>query len=166
MKTLILVRHAKSSRDDPTLPDRQRPLEARGERDAATMSKRLSRRHAKPELIVSSPAVRALATAKLIAKGLDCKREAIVANDRLYTATATAVIEVIEQLDDTLERVMLVGHNPEFADLAHHFTSTIADMPTCAVVTFTFDVQTWSGIARAKPVAVDFDSPKQVAGDR
>ncbi len=73
MKTLHLLRHAWSSRDDASLPDRERPLEARGERDAARMSKRWSQRIEKPELILSSPAVRALATARIIARGNYCE---------------------------------------------------------------------------------------------
>ena len=164
MKTVFLIRHAKSSWDDTTLPDRDRPLDARGERDVAMMSKRLSRRHAKPDLIMSSPAVRALATAQVIAKGLDYKLKGIAVNDRLYAATADALIAVIEELDDKFERVMLVGHNPEFTDFAHHFSSEITHMPTCAIAVFTFDAKTWSGIGQAKPVRTDFDSPKQSSG--
>lgn len=163
MKTLFLIRHAKSSWDHTTLPDRDRPLEARGERDVAKMSKRLSQRHATPDLIMSSPAVRALATAKAIAKGLGYKLKGVVVNDRLYAATADALIAVIEELDDKLERVMLVGHNPEFTALAHHFCSEIAHMPTCAIAEFTFEANTWAGIGQDKPVRADFDSPKQTS---
>lgn len=160
MKTLYLVRHAKSSRDDPTLPDRDRPLEARGERDAAMMSKRWSHRHTQLDLILSSPAARALATAKAIAGGLDYKVKDIVVNDRLYAATADDLIAVIEELDDKLERVMLVGHNPGFTDLACRFSSKITHMPTCARAEFTFDVKAWSGIGQARPARAAFDSPK------
>ena len=161
MKTLCLVRHAKSSRVDSTLPDRDRPLEARGERDAARMGNRLSQRQAKPDLIMSSPALRALATAKVIAEGCDDKIKAITVDHRLYATTADALIAVIEGLDDKVERVMLVGHNPEFTDLAHHFSREITHMPTCAVAVFAFDATTWAGIGRAEPVRTDFDSPNQ-----
>lgn len=157
MKTLFLIRHAKSSWDDTTLPDRDRPLDARGERDVAKISKRLSQRHATPDLIMSSPAVRAVATAKAIAKGLRYKLKDIVVNDRLYAATADALIAVIEELDDKLERLMLVGHNPEFTDLARHFSSEITHMPTCAIAVFTFDTNTWSGIGEANLLETAFD---------
>ena len=164
MKTLFLVRHAKSSWDDPTLPDRERSLEARGERDAAKMSKRLAQRHEKPDLIMSSPAVRALATANIIAEGLDYKLKGIEVNDRLYAATADALIALIEELDDKLKRVMLVGHNPEFTALAHHFSSEVTHMPTCAVAVFEFAAKTWSGIGQVRPVSTNFDTLKRSSG--
>lgn len=160
MKTLFLVRHAKSSWDDPTLADRSRPLAARGERDVATMSQRLSQRHVRPDLIVSSPAVRALSTAKVIAKALDYKAKDIVVDARLYAATADVLIAVIEALDVTVDCVVLVGHNPEFSELAHHFSSEISGMPTCAVAEFEFKAKTWKGIGRTRPVSSAFDSPK------
>jgi phosphohistidine phosphatase len=161
MKTLYLLRHAKASWDDMTLPDRDRPLEARGERDAARMSKRWSQRHRKPDLITSSPAARALATAKIVAEGLGYKLKNIMVNDRLYAATMDALITVIRALDDKLECVMLVGHNPGFTELAHHFDSGITHMPTCAIAEFTFDAKSWSGIGQARPARTIFDSPKQ-----
>ena len=75
MKTLFLVRHAKSSRDDPSLPDRDRPLDDRGKRDAPTMGKRLAKRDVKPDLLLSSPALRALTTAQLMAEEVGYKRK-------------------------------------------------------------------------------------------
>lgn len=160
MKTLLLIRHAKSSWDDPTLPDRSRPLAKRGERDAATMGKRLSQRHVRPDVILSSPAVRALDTARLIAKALHYKPKDIVVDARLYASSPDALIEVIEGLDVTVECVMLVGHNPAFTELAHHFSSGVADMPTCAVVRFEFKAKTWKGLGLQRPVSCEFDFPK------
>lgn len=161
MKTLYLLRHAKSNWDDTSLPDRERPLEPRGERDAAKMSKRWSQRHVKPDLIMSSPAARALATANVIAQGLDDQAKNIAVNDRLYAATVGALLAIIEALDDTLDRVMLVGHNPGFTELAHHFDSKITHMPTCALADFRFEAESWASIGRARPVNTIFDSPKQ-----
>src|SRR5437899_10475758 len=88
MKTLFLVRHAKSSWDDTALPDKDRPLNDRGKRDAPKMGERLAKRDVKPDLILSSPARRALTTAEIIAKKLDYKRKDIVADDRLYAGEA------------------------------------------------------------------------------
>lgn len=161
MKTLYLLRHAKSSWDDASLSDRDRPLDARGERDAAKMGKRWSHLHVKPDLIVSSPAARALATAKLVAAGLGCKSRTFAVDERLYAATVDDLINVIEALDDPLERVMLVGHNPGFAELAHHFDSGIEHMPTCALAVFMFQATSWAGIGQARPSRTIFDSPKQ-----
>lgn len=160
MKTLYLLRHAKSDWNDSSLADRERPLTARGERDAAKMSKRWLRRHATPELIVSSPAVRALATAKAIARGLDSDFERVVIIDRLYAAPAHALVGVIEGFDDNLERVLLVGHNPGLTDLAHLFSTQITHMPTCALAEFRFNSKTWSGIGQTWPARVAFESPK------
>jgi phosphohistidine phosphatase len=88
MKTLFLIRHAKSSWGDTALPDKDRPLDDRGKRDAPKMGKRLAKRDVKPDLILSSPAMRALATAEIIAKKLDYKLEDILVDDRLYASEA------------------------------------------------------------------------------
>ncbi len=161
MKTLYLLRHAKSSWDDASLPDRNRPLDARGERDAARMSKRWSQRIEKPALIMSSPAARAFATATVVARGLDYKTNDIAIDERLYAATEVNLLAVIEALDNKLDRVMLVGHNPGFVDLAHHFDSGVTHMPTCALVEFRFDASSWGGIGRARALCTIVDSPKQ-----
>jgi phosphohistidine phosphatase len=161
MKTLFLIRHAKSSWDDTALPDRDRPLADRGKRDVAKMGKRLAERDVKPDLIMSSPAMRALATAEVIAKMLDCKRKDIVVNDRLYSGQADDLLDVIQELGDKLEHVMLVGHNPELTELAHHLSSEITHMPTCAIAEFTFDAKSGSDIGKAKPAQVALDYPKK-----
>ena len=161
MKTLLLVRHAKSSRDDPALPDKERPLNARGERDAPEMGGRLAKRNVKPDLILSSPASRALKTAEIIAEKLDYKIKDIVVDDRLYAVGADDLLDVILELDDTLERVMVFGHNPEMTELAHRLSSKITDMPTCAVAEFTFDAKSWSNVGTDKPATVALDYPKR-----
>jgi phosphohistidine phosphatase len=161
MKTLFLVRHAKSSRDDPSLPDRDRPLDDRGRQDAPKMGKRLAKRDVKPDLLLSSPALRALTTAQLIAEEIGYKRKDIVVDDRLYASSADDLLAVIRALDKKLNRVMLFGHNPEFADLAHRLSSEIIDMPTSAVVEFDFDTKAWSDVGEVKPEKVVFDCPKR-----
>ena len=161
MKTLFLVRHAKSSRDDPAMPDKDRPLNDRGKRDAPKMGERLAKRDVKPNLILSSPATRALKTAEIIAKKLDYKLKNIVVDDRLYAVAADDLLDVIRNLDDKLERVMVFGHNPELTELAHRLSSKITHMPTCAVAEFTFDVKSWSNIGKDKPATVALDYPKQ-----
>jgi phosphohistidine phosphatase len=161
VKTLFLIRHAKSSWDVPTLPDKDRPLSDRGRRDAPKMGKRLANRDVKPDLIMSSPARRALKTAQIIAKKLDYKRKNIVVNDRLYAGTAHVVLDVIRKLGDKFKRVMLFGHDPELTELAHHLSSEITHMPTCAVAEFTFDTRSWSMIGEAKLTKVALDYPKK-----
>lgn len=161
MKTLFLIRHAKSSWDDAALPDRDRPLADRGRRDVAKMGRRLAERDVKPDLILSSPAMRALATAEVIAKTLDYKLKDIVVNGRLYAGQSDDLLDVIRELGNKLERVMLVGHNPELSELAHHLSSEITPMPTCAIAEFTFDAKSWSDIGNVKPRQVALDYPKK-----
>jgi phosphohistidine phosphatase len=161
MKTLFLVRHAKSSRDDPSLPDRDRPLDERGKQEAPMMGKRLAKRKVKPDLLVSSPALRALTTAQLIAEEIGYKRKDIVADDRLYGSSPDELLAIIRALDKKLDRVMLVGHNPEFSELAHRLSSKIAEMPTSAVAEFSFDTKAWSEVAEVEPVNAELDSPKK-----
>ncbi len=161
MKTLFLIRHAKSSWDDPALPDKDRPLNARGQRAAPKMGKRLAERDVRPDLIVSSPAMRALTTAEIIAKKLDYKLKDIVLDDRLYGGNADNLLDVIHELGDKLHRVMLFGHNPALTELAHRFSSEITLMPTCAVAQFVFDAKSWSFIGRVKPAKIALDYPKK-----
>jgi len=160
MKTLFLIRHAKSSWGDTALPDKDRPLSDRGRRDAPKMGERLAKRDVKPDLILSSPAMRALKTAEIIAKKLDYRRRDIVVDDRLYAVGADDLLDVIHKLGAKLERVMLFGHNPELTELAHRLSSKITHMPTCAVAEFTFDAKSWSKIGKVKPAKVALDYPK------
>ena len=161
MKTQFLIRHAKSSRDDTALPDKDRSLNDRGRRDAPKMGKRLAKRDVTPDLILSSPARRALTTAEIIAKKLDYKRKDIVVDDRLYAGAADDLLKVIHKLGDKLESVMLFGPNPELTELAHRLSSEITHMPTCAVAEFTFNAESWSNIGKARVAKVALDYPKK-----
>ena len=161
MKTLFLVRHAKSSWDDAALPDKDRPLNARGKRDAPKMGKRLAKRDVTPDLILSSPARRALTTAQIIGKKLDYKLKNMVVDDRLYGGEADDLLNVIYKLRDKVECVMLFGHNPALTELAHRLSSGITQLPTCAVAEFTFDVKSWSNVGKAKPRKVARDYPRK-----
>lgn len=160
MKILFLVRHAKSSPADPPLPDRERPLDDRGRHDAPKMGQRLAKRGVKPDLLVSSPALRALTTAQLIADEIGYQRKTIVVDERLYASSPDDLLAVICALDDKLDRVMLVGHNPEFTELAHRLSNEIIDMPTCAVAEFRFDATAWADVGEAAPATVKLDAPK------
>jgi phosphohistidine phosphatase len=161
MKTLYLVRHAKSSRADPSLADRDRPLDDRGTRDAPTMARRLARRRVNPDLLVSSPALRALTTAQLFAKELGCKRKDIVVDGRLYASSPEQLLAVVQELDDKLDRVMLFGHNPEFSELARRLSSEFGEMPTCAVAELDFDTKSWADVGAIEPVRAALDFPKK-----
>lgn len=161
MKTLFLIRHAKSSKDDPTVADRDRPLADRGLKDAPKMGKRLSKRDVKPDLLVSSPALRALTTAELIADEVGYARSHIAVDDRLYESSADGLLAVIRGLDTKFDRVALFGHNPEFTDLAHRLSSEIVDMPTCGVGEFRFDTKKWSDVGKVEPIQWTLDHPEK-----
>ena len=161
MRRLILVRHAKSSRDDPALADRDRPLNERGLRDAPKMGERLAKRGLRPDLVVSSPALRALTTARLMAQKLDYDAESIVVDERVYAATPEALIEVLRALRHEPECVMLVGHNPEMSELARRWSSDIEELPTCAVVDLRFDIRSWSKLGAKAPAEVAVYAPKK-----
>ena len=160
MKTLFLVRHAKSSRDDPSLADRERPLNDRGLHDAPMMGQRLSRSGMKHDRIVSSPALRALTTAQLIADAIGFPRQDIAIDDSIYESSPERLLAVIRGLDDKLDCVMVVGHNPEFAELAHRLAPEITEMPTCAVAEFRFDARAWADVGVLDPAKVKLDTPK------
>jgi phosphohistidine phosphatase len=161
MKTLFLVRHAKSSKDDPTLADRDRPLADRGRKEAPKMGKRLAKREVKPDLLVSSPALRALETVHLIADEIGYRRKDILVDDRLYASSADGLLAVIRALDKKVDRVMLFGHNPEFTELAHRLSSDIVDMPTCAIAEFRFDTKKWSDVGELEPAQSTLDHPQK-----
>jgi phosphohistidine phosphatase len=161
MKTLFLVRHAKSSWDDPTLADEDRPLNARGKRDAPKMGKRLAKRDVKLDLILSSPANRAIATAQFLADKLDYKLKNIVVDNRLYPGAVNDLLKVVHNLGDKLNRVILVGHHPALSQLAHRLSSDITHMPTCAVAEFTFKAKLWRDVSKATLVTVAVDLPKE-----
>jgi phosphohistidine phosphatase len=161
MRTLYLVRHAKSSWDDPALADHDRPLNERGLRDVATMGQRLAQRGVKPDLLLASPATRALTTAEHLAKALGIKPKHIVVDDRLYAAAASELLAVIQACGDKARHVMLVAHNPGLTDLAHRFAGEITHMPTCTVAELTFAAASWGDIGEAMPTRVVFDFPKK-----
>jgi phosphohistidine phosphatase len=161
MKHLFLIRHAKSSWDEEGLADRDRPLNDRGKRDAPKMGQRLAGRGVQPDLILSSPAVRALTTAEIMAREMGYKRKAIIVDERIYAAEPEALLAVIAALDDAHNVVMLFGHNPELTAIAHRFSNEIDDMPTCSVAEFTFDVARWRDVPAAKPGSVTFETPKK-----
>jgi len=158
-RILYLVRHAKSSWKDNALSDHERPLNKRGQHDAPRMGQQLATRGADPELIVSSSAVRALTTAQVLAQELGIQPEDVVADDRIYCADPSDLIELIRSFDDRKHRIMLVGHNPTMTSLVNELTgSHVGNVPTCGVATLSFGATDWSEAGKAE--LLDFDYPK------
>lgn len=159
MKKLLLVRHAKSGWEDFSQPDHNRPLNKRGLADAPMMGQRLLHKQIVPELIVSSTAYRAEATAKLLATELQLL-DKIITDTNIYEAGIGHLMEVIFGLDDRFNQVMLVGHNPGFTMLTNYLQDDkhIDNMQTCATALLSFDIDSWADVKAGK--LLDYDYPK------
>ncbi len=162
MKTLYLVRHAKSSWDNLFLSDHERPLNKRGKQNAPEMGKRLKARGIIADVLISSTAIRALSTARNIAREIGYKKKNIEKTRFLYHADEDAILELIRQQNDAKESVMLFGHNPGFTDCVNILTNAnIDNVPTCGVIEITFNTDRWSDINKYEGTLVFFDYPKK-----
>lgn len=158
MKTLYLVRHAKSNWDDPYQKDFERPLNKRGMRDAPRMGKRLKEKEIYPDLMLTSPAERALKTCQLIAEVIGYKNENIITDKKLYHASQDQILSVIHNLNDKHDVVLIFTHNPGITDFVNNLAeqSFITDkIPTCGVVAFKLVVESWKDV-RWKTGELDF----------
>ncbi|MEO1054867.1 MAG: histidine phosphatase family protein [Bacteroidota bacterium] len=163
MKTLYLVRHAKSSWADPSLSDFERPLNGRGKRDAPVMGGRLKRRGIMPDLMLSSPAKRAFKTCKVIAKEIGYPKESIVRDRAVYHADEDELLEIMQQQDDKYESIMLFGHNPGFTYFANELAHTeIDNIPTCGVFACELNIEQWSELRFGTAKMLFFDYPKKL----
>jgi phosphohistidine phosphatase len=162
MKTLVIVRHAKSSWNDPGLSDHQRPLSKRGLKDAPIMGARLADWGPPVDRIISSSATRALTTAELITHEMGLPWDEIQIEDALYHATEEEVIDLINEQDDYLDGLMLFGHNPGLTYLVNDLSDLDLDnLPTCGVVVLQFEVNSWSEIGDEIATSAELDFPKK-----
>ena len=163
MKQLYIIRHAKSSWDDPYLRDFDRPLNGRGKRNVPDMGKRLANLEVMPDLMISSPANRALTTAKGIAKAIGYDKSNIREAPDLYHASVQTIREVISQTTDEVNTLMIFGHNPGFTSFIGAASDfSIWNLPTCAICGIQFDFDSWSGILRSRGRKFYYDFPKSV----
>ena len=161
MKTLFLLRHAKSSWDYPELRDFERPLAARGERQAPEMGRRFLQRDSSVKCIISSPAVRARSTAKLMAEAIGFPVDDVVSNPDLYFCGTSMYLKAASLVDEDCDCAMLVGHNPTITDFANEMSNAnIANIPTCGLVELSLPIDHWSEIKRGNSTLVEFDFPK------
>ena len=163
MKTLLLVRHAKSSWDDFTLSDFERPLNDRGKNDAPKMAKRLRKRSIKIDAFISSPAKRAKKTAQYFIKEFDMKEDDIIFISSLYDASVSDFNAAIKTIDDKYDNVALFSHNPGITQFANELVSgaDIDNMPTCSVFAVKADVDKWKDFSKSKKEFLFFDYPKK-----
>ncbi len=166
MKTLTIVRHAKSSWKDHTLRDRDRPLNQRGERDAPIMGSRIAAAGIRPSLILSSPAKRAWTTAKTIAHEINYPTEFLQREDDLYLASVNRILDVLVAQDSGFNSIMLFGHNPGLTDFANYLVPGLTDnLPTSGVVAVTFEQDDWSLYDLPQTTLALYDYPKNPASD-
>ena len=162
MKTLTLLRHAKSSWKDRNLPDHARPLNRRGEKDAPAMAARISEAGIRPSLILSSPAVRAWNTAKIVAKEINYPVEFLQREQELYMADLDDFLALLERQDVKFNSIMLVGHNPGLTDFANYLMPDLTDnIPTSGVVSMTVETNDWNLAAGSGAELLVFDYPKK-----
>jgi phosphohistidine phosphatase len=162
MKTLYLIRHAKSDWDNPKLSDIKRPLNKRGEKDAPMMAGILKKKNIKPDLFISSPSVRTTTTAKYFCKELDYDNNEVIIEDDIYLGSHQTLLNIISNLDNELISVVLFGHNPGITDLVNSLSPTLIDnVPTCGIVAINFEVNHWNEINKSNSALLFFEYPKK-----
>jgi phosphohistidine phosphatase len=161
MKMLYIVRHAKSSWDEPQQDDFDRPLNDRGRKDGHKMGNRLGERGITPDLIISSPAVRALATARLLASALNYPENNIRQERSIYHGSMESLLDVIRKVGDKYEIVMMVGHNPGLTEFSNDLLrESIDNIPTTGVVAAKLKIDLWKDAAKGCGNLLFFDFPK------
>ena len=162
MKHLYLVRHAKSSWSDTSLPDFDRPLNDRGKKDAPEMARRLMKRIKTPDLFLSSPAKRAKKTCKIFCEEFGVNENKIVYADKLYHASVQTFYDVLSELDKDIKSVILFSHNPGITDFAGSLCEgvSITDMPTCSIFAVKIKIKDWQELVTGEKEFDFFDYPK------
>ena len=161
MKHLLLIRHAKSDWNSPSLGDFDRPLNDRGKKDAPVMAHRLLDKKIKIDAFISSPAKRAKKTASIFAKQYDRDKDEIIFKEELYAASTDAFREVIRNVSDKYDSIAIFSHNPGITDFANSLTeSHIDNIPTCGIFAVKVDTKHWSDFNDAEKEFWFVDYPK------
>jgi len=162
-RTLVMIRHAKSSWANPLQSDFERPLNDRGQKDAPMMGDRLNKCNLKPDLIISSTAKRAKQTAKKVAAAFGYDEGKIKWYDRLYHCIPSVFEEVLYEVDDSVQTVFVVAHNPGITDFVNQLSDKfkIDNMPTCGIVAAEFELEEWNEFSTTGKKVILFDYPKK-----
>ena len=163
MKTLLLLRHAKSSWDDTRLRDFDRPLAARGKRDAPRIGKALRERGPAPDLIISSPAARARETIEAVIDSANLTPSPTF-DESIYGASAAELMGIIRRLPAESSCALLVGHNPGFEETVSRLTGVRESMPTAALACIEFSVERWEDVEDEQGKLLWLVTPKQLGG--
>lgn len=161
MKKLTLIRHAKSDWNSAVASDFDRPLNRRGNKAAPLMAARIRERDQIPDLLVSSPAQRAVETVELIAHELDLPQEQIVFQKDIYEASPTTLVKIVRHLPES-EHIALIGHNPGLSELGLWLCAQAPEwLPTCAVLELELAVDDWSEVFPDCATLIYYDYPKK-----
>jgi len=164
MKKLLLVRHAKSDWENSELKDFDRPLNKRGQKNAPEMAGRLLKAGLIPEILITSPALRALTTAECFAEVLGIEKSTIIKERDIYEASSSALLGIINSLDNSYHFAALIGHNPGLTNLAVNLcNSDVYNIPTCGMVLINFPLTQWDMISYWTGDQKLYDFPKNVA---
>lgn len=162
MKTLYLLRHAKSSWDNPQLDDFERPLNKRGHHDAPLMGNLMEKLNILPDLIISSPAIRASMTTRIVAESISYPLDKIQYDEKIYEAGESQLLEVIYGVDESINKLMLVGHNPAFTYFSHYLAKhEVNNIPTCGLFGAELDLSTWTKIKKKCGKVILYEYPKK-----
>jgi len=163
MKTILLVRHAKSSWENFSVNDEERPLNARGKRDAPDMARRLLKKNILIDVFLSSPALRAKTTAEFFAEEYEMQKDKIIIVPELYMANNAAFTDTIKNAPADADIIALFSHNSGITEFANTLSSTKVDhMPTCAVFAVTCDIRSWADFKPGNNRFFFFEYPKKV----
>jgi len=165
MRTIYLVRHAKSSWKNAELDDIDRPLNGRGVRNAYEMAGRLEQQNIVPDILVTSPAIRAAHTAIIFARVLGYPGTKIRFNEDLYGVASHQFLEIIQEIKDSRKTAMLFSHNPGVTNLANDLVGNeaeIENVPTSGIVCVEYNVNSWSKIKPYTGKLYFFDYPKKM----
>lgn len=161
MKQLILIRHAKSSWDEPQLKDFDRPLNKRGKRDGPVMAELLHKKRIRPDHILVSDAARTRETASYFIKEFQLDLSLVTYSKELYHAYPETILELIQSVDDDIDTLFVICHNPGITYLANEFDGpTIYNIPTCGICAIELDIQSWEYLSPKQGVLKEFWYPK------
>ncbi|RMD52569.1 MAG: histidine phosphatase family protein [Nitrospirae bacterium] len=159
LRTIILVRHAKSKKGPDYPDDFKRPLSSRGKKNAISAGEFLKKQGIMPELIISSDAKRAKKTTKRVISAMGYNGDVVFKRD-LYLEGFKAYIDVLKKLDDSIRTVMLVGHNPDLEELVYKITGEEVIIPTAGVVRIEVDLEHWRNIEDVEGELVFLEKPR------
>ncbi len=162
MKQLLVIRHAKSSWDNPDLVDHERPLNKRGLEDAPLMGSILKKKNLKIDKIFSSDALRAKQTIEMIAEEINFDQKSIEFTSELYHASRKELVQFLKNINDHFSTITIVGHNPGLTDLVHFLLEDFGeDLPTCAIVLIELKINSWTEVHANCGELKSFEFPKK-----